>query len=164
MWAAGSRRAVSAEVLNAAASLLPALADSQVEVSERASPSPQMRIPPSRLGRGASGDRLCRAALPPLHPRALPRHHREGKLLSNPTSSPPWDRGEDRGLLLRAETFTIAFGLAAEILPLSPFCRGEESKTGARCQGWRRSSPAGCTGRVNMCGARVLPGSSSSSP
>lgn len=143
-----------------AASPLPALAAGQVEASEQTSPSLQPRIPPSQPGRGGSGGGLRRAALLPLHPCALPRHHWEGKLLLNPTSAPPWDQ-EDQELLPRAETFTIAFGLAAEILPL--FCSGEEGEVGARCQGWRRSSPVGCTGRVNMCGAQVLRGSSSSS-
>lgn len=145
-----------------AASPLPALAAGQVEVSEWASPSQQPCILPSWPGRGGSGDGLRSAAPLPLHPHALPGHHGEGKLLLNPTSAPPWDQGEDQDLLPRAETFTIAFRLAAEILPLSPLCSGEEGEAGARCQGRRRSSPAGCTGRVNMRGTRVLPGSSSS--
>lgn len=98
-----------------AASPLPALAAGQVEASEQTSPSLQPRIPPSQPGRGGSGGGLRRAALLPLHPCALPRHHWEGKLLLNPTSAPPWDQ-EDQELLPRAETFTIAFGLAAEIL------------------------------------------------
>lgn len=145
-------------------SLLPALAADQVEVSKRASPALQPHIPPSQLGRGGSGDGLRRVASLLLLRCALSRLHEEGKLLSNPTSATSWDQGEDREHLPRPETFTIAFRLAAEILPLSPLRRGEEGEAGARCQGRRRSSAAGCTGRVNMRGARVLPGSSSGSP
>lgn len=112
-----------------AASPLPALAAGQVEASEQTSPSLQPCIPPSQPGRGGSGGGLRRAALLPLHPCALPGHHWEGKLLLNPTSAPPWDQ-EDRELLPRAETFTIAFGLAAEILPLLPFAVGSKAKWG----------------------------------
>jgi len=51
------------------------------------------------------------------------------KLRSHPTSSPPWDRGEDRGLLPGAETFTIAFGLKSS--PRRRFAEGRRAKRGA---------------------------------
>lgn len=123
-----------------ASSLLLALAAGQVEVSKRDSPSLLPCIPPSQLGRGGSGDGLYRAALLPLLHRA---HCREGKPVSNPTSAPPWDQGEDIALLSRAQTFTITFGPAAEILPLSHwFAVGRKVKRGlsARAGGeapWR---------------------------
>lgn len=116
---------------------LPALATSQVEVSERASPSLWPCVPPSRLGRGGSDDRLHGTALLPSYPSTLPGHLGEGKLLSHPTSAPPWDQGEDPDLLPRAQTFAIASRLATAALSLSPLSSGGEgeARLGARAGG-----------------------------
>lgn len=117
-----------------AASPLPALAAGQVEVSKRAGPSPRPCCVPSIHDQGEEAPATGSTGLLRSFCIPVPCLGIAGKENCSPIP-PPLHRGEDQGLLPGAETFTIAFGPAAEILPFSLLCRGGGRRSGGSVPG-----------------------------